>query len=68
VMSKKHNFSAQQTLDIAQTLYENKKILSYPRTSSRYLGETHKKEIPTIINAIKFSQFEKMIDKIKEIN
>ncbi|KXS44288.1 MAG: DNA topoisomerase III, partial [Candidatus Frackibacter sp. T328-2] len=67
VMSKKYSLSAQQTHDIAQTLYEKKQILTYPRTSSRHLGETHKKEIPTIIKAIKFGQFEKMIDKIKEI-
>jgi DNA topoisomerase-3 len=68
VMSKKYNFSAQQTHDIAQKLYENKKILSYPRTSSKYLGETHKNEIPYLINIIKFGKFEKMIDKIKEIS
>lgn len=31
-------FSARQTLDIAQTLYEKRKCLSYPRTDSRVLG------------------------------
>jgi len=31
-----HGFTAQQTLDYAQSLYE-KKLLSYPRTDSRYL-------------------------------
>ena len=31
-------FSARQTLDIAQALYERKKCLSYPRTDSKVLG------------------------------
>jgi len=31
-------FSAKQTLEIAQGLYEKKKCLSYPRTDSRVLG------------------------------
>ncbi|NNM67875.1 MAG: hypothetical protein HKM06_07690 [Spirochaetales bacterium] len=33
-------FSAQKTLDLAQRLYEEYKILSYPRTPSRVLGES----------------------------
>ena len=31
-------FSAQKTLDVAQSLYERKKLLSYPRTDSRHLS------------------------------
>jgi len=31
------NLTAAQTLDIAQSLYEKHKILSYPRTDSRYI-------------------------------
>jgi DNA topoisomerase-3 len=32
-------YSAQRTLDIAQRLYEHHKLITYPRTSSRYLSE-----------------------------
>nr|MBA3915839.1 DNA topoisomerase 3 [Terriglobales bacterium] len=32
-------FSAQQTLDTAQALYERHKLISYPRTDSRHLSE-----------------------------
>ena len=35
--NKKYNFSANQTLEIAQSLYE-KKITSYPRSDSNYIG------------------------------
>lgn len=32
-----YDFSAKKTLDIMQSLYENHKVLTYPRTDSRYL-------------------------------
>jgi len=37
--NKKYKFKAQKTLDVMQRLYEEYKVLTYPRTSSRYLGE-----------------------------
>ncbi|MCA5006656.1 type IA DNA topoisomerase [Sphingobacterium bovistauri] len=36
--NKKYGYSADQTLSIAQSLYE-KKVITYPRTGSRYIGE-----------------------------
>lgn len=36
--NKRYGYSADQTLGIAQTLYE-KKLITYPRTGSRYIGE-----------------------------
>ncbi|MFD2554456.1 type IA DNA topoisomerase [Sphingobacterium tabacisoli] len=36
--NKKYGYSADQTLSLAQTLYE-KKVITYPRTGSRYIGE-----------------------------
>jgi DNA topoisomerase-3 len=33
-----YGFSAQKTLDVAQALYENHKLISYPRTDSRHLS------------------------------
>jgi len=38
-------FTAERTLRIAQTLYEERKLITYPRTSSRYLS---KDMIPTL--------------------
>ncbi|NBV82961.1 type IA DNA topoisomerase [bacterium] len=37
--NRKFKFSAERTLEIAQALYETHKIITYPRTSSRYLSE-----------------------------
>lgn len=35
----KYGFTAQQTLDAAQSLYEKHKLITYPRTDSKYLGD-----------------------------
>lgn len=35
--SKRYGFSPKQTLNLMQSLYEHHKILTYPRTDSRYL-------------------------------
>ena len=35
--NQKYGFSAKETLNIMQRLYENHKVLTYPRTDSRYL-------------------------------
>lgn len=37
--NKKFGFSAKETLNIMQRLYENHKVLTYPRTDSRYIGK-----------------------------
>ena len=43
--SQKYGFSPKQTLNIMQRLYENHKVLTYPRTDSRYIG---KDVVPTL--------------------
>ena len=46
-------FSAKKTLDIAQTLYEQKKCISYPRTDCRYISNEEAKKLPEIVGTIK---------------
>ena len=48
--SLKYGFSAKETLNIMQRLYENHKVLTYPRTDSRYIG---KDIVPTIKERLK---------------
>jgi DNA topoisomerase-3 len=45
-------FSAQQTLDLAQALYERLKLISYPRTDSRHLSQDVAATLPQIVQAI----------------
>ena len=49
--NRRHGFSADKTLSIAQSLYE-KKITTYPRTGSRYISEDVFEEIPTLLRKI----------------
>lgn len=48
--NQKYGYSAKQTLNIMQRLYENHKVLTYPRTDSRYIG---KDIVPTIKERLK---------------
>lgn len=50
--NSKYGFSADKTLNIAQALYESKKI-SYPRTGSRYISADVLEEIPHLITTLK---------------
>ena len=47
-----YGFSAKQTLDIAQGLYEKHKLISYPRTDSRHLTNDVAVTLPKIVDAI----------------
>ena len=48
----KHGFSAEQTLSIAQKLYEAK-LITYPRTGSRHISEDVFAEIPALLLTLK---------------
>ena len=50
----KHGFSADKTLSIAQKLYEAK-LITYPRTGSRYIPEDVFAEIPALLLTLKGS-------------
>jgi DNA topoisomerase III len=45
-------FSAQHTLDTAQALYERHKLISYPRTDSRYLSQDVAATLPRIVQTV----------------
>lgn len=49
--NRRHGFSADKTLSIAQSLYE-KKITTYPRTGSRYISEDVFEEVPALLRKI----------------
>ena len=50
--NKRHGFSADKTLTIAQGLYESK-FISYPRTGSRYISVDVMEEIPHLIATLR---------------
>ncbi|MGI4751595.1 MAG: DNA topoisomerase 3 [Janthinobacterium lividum] len=49
--NKRKGFTAEQTLNIAQTLYEAK-LITYPRTGSRYIGDDVFASVPGLIKVL----------------
>lgn len=50
--NRRFGYTAQETLDIAQSLYEQYKLISYPRTESRHLASDMVQELPRILSAV----------------
>jgi DNA topoisomerase III len=51
--NKAFGLSAKQVLDICQTLYERHKLITYPRSDSRYLPHGHFAQAAIILQSIK---------------
>ncbi|MBC5841716.1 MULTISPECIES: type IA DNA topoisomerase [Flavobacterium] len=63
--NKKLNLTAEETLNIAQSLYE-KKFITYPRTGSKYIPEDMWAEIPNLIRALQdMGAFKQAVTKVK---
>ncbi|QII39080.1 DNA topoisomerase III [Rouxiella badensis] len=54
--AKAFGLSAQKILDICQRLYETHKLITYPRSDSRYLPEEHFAGRHSVLNAIGIHQ------------
>lgn len=52
ICSKKLGLGAQETLDIAQALYETYKLVTYPRSDCGYLPQSQHSEAPAILAAL----------------
>ena len=62
--NKLFGYSAQKTLKIAQKLYETYKVISYPRTDSRYLAESNR---PLVVKILKELGREDLIPEVGKI-
>lgn len=50
--NRRYGYTAAQTLEAAQTLYERHKLITYPRTDSRYLTQDMKSKLPELVRAV----------------
>lgn len=50
--NKMYGLTAQQTLDVAQSLYEKHKATTYPRTDSQYLATNQKDDVKEVFDAV----------------
>lgn len=57
-------YSAKQTLSLMQRLYENHKVLTYPRTDSRYITSDIVPTLPDRLKAISIGQYSKFASEI----
>lgn len=54
-----YNFSPKQTLDLAQSLYERHKVLTYPRTDSMFISTDIVPTLSDRLKAVRFGIFKK---------
>jgi len=64
--NKRFGFTAEHTLEVAQTLYESK-LISYPRTNSRHLTEADAAKAPGWIKAIAQGQLVDLRPFVEEL-
>lgn len=56
--------TAAQVLELAQTLYETHKLLSYPRTECRHIGEDLVPELPRILRGLDHPQAQWALERL----
>ena len=64
----RHGFTAEKTLAIAQKLYESK-LITYPRTGSRYIPEDVFSGIPSLLKGLKGNpKWDAVAGQLRELN
>ena len=66
--NKRFGFSAKETLSIMQKLYEHHKVLTYPRTDSRYLTTDIVETLKDRVKAVNVSDYSKVCTKLLKTN
>lgn len=62
--NKKYGYSAKQTLSLMQSLYETHKLLTYPRTDSRYITKDVAATLPERLRAIAIGPYKDFANAI----
>ncbi len=57
----KLHYSAKKTLDLAQSLYEKHKVISYPRTNSNYVTEENIPDMHRALEALRGTPYEEWV-------
>ncbi len=66
--NKKYGYTAQKTLDIAQALYEKRKVITYPRTDSRYLTKDLIPKLKTLIRKVGLEGYKEFTDTLEKLD
>ncbi len=62
--NKKYAYSAKETLNIMQSLYEQHKLLTYPRTDSRYISDDVVATLPERLKAVMVDAYKPFAQQI----
>lgn len=62
--NKQYGYSAKQTLNIMQRLYEQHKALTYPRTDSRYLTDDIVPTLRDRLDAVRVGDFQPIVSEL----
>jgi DNA topoisomerase-3 len=62
--NKKYNYTAKETLSIMQSLYEVHKVLTYPRTDSKYISDDMVPTIPERLVSLRFGSYAALVNQI----
>lgn len=65
--NRKYGYSAEKTLSLAQALYERHKLLTYPRTDSRYLPDDMKPKIASTLCRLP-EPYKSLVDQVKPLS
>ncbi|MGN7385158.1 DNA topoisomerase 3 [Paenibacillus sp. SAFN-117] len=59
----KYGFSAKKTLDLAQSLYEKHKVITYPRTNSNYVTEQNIPEMHRALSSLQGTDYDSLVQQ-----
>lgn len=61
--NRRFKYSAKKTLELAQSLYERHKLLTYPRTDSRHLGTDQVEGLPERLRGVAFGPYAEVAEE-----
>ena len=62
--NRRFGFSAEKTLNLAQDLYEKRKLITYPRTDSRYLSEDMTPKLPETLEKLDIPPYDTFVKRL----
>ena len=62
--NRKYHLSAKQTLSVMQSLYERHKLVTYPRTDSRYITSDMIDSLSSRLQCLSLAGYKKLVDPI----
>jgi DNA topoisomerase III len=63
--NRRLGLTAAQVLELAQNLYETHKLISYPRTESRHIGEDLLPDLPRILKGLDHPQAPEALERLQ---